>query len=64
MIERLSTDIEWSVEIHISNDDRSGSSTHRFIIITDNFIEFIVAFPYVSQCPRFKNILAFLDSFL
>ena len=24
----ISTDIEWSVEIHSSNDDRSGSSTH------------------------------------
>ena len=28
VVERLSTDIEWLVEIHCSSDDRSGSSAH------------------------------------
>ena len=38
VIDRLSTDIEWSVEIHIISDDQSGSGAHRFIIIIDNCI--------------------------
>ena len=46
MVERLSTDIEWLVEIHCSSDDRPGSSAHRFIIITENFI----IFSYLSIC--------------
>ena len=41
MVERLSTDIKWSVEIHCSSDDRSGTSVHRFIVITENFVIFI-----------------------
>ena len=46
VVERLSTDIEWSVEIHCSSNDRSGTSVHRFIIITENF----VIFSYLSLC--------------
>ena len=46
VVERLSTDIEWLVEIHCSSDDRSGTSVHRFIIITENFI----IFSYLSLC--------------
>ena len=46
VVERLSTDIEWSVEIHCSSDDRSGTSVHRFIIITEDFI----IFSYLSLC--------------
>ena len=57
MIELLSIDIEWFIEIHISSDDRSGSSAHQFIIITDNFI----IFSYLSLCIlitiHFQNIL-------
>ena len=49
MVERLSTDIEWLVEIHCSSDDRSGRSVHRFIIILEDFI----IFSDVSTYPRF-----------
>ena len=56
VVERLSTDIEWLVEIHCSSDDRSGRSVHRFIIILEDFI----IFSYVSIYPRFfTNILGF-----
>ena len=56
MIEQLSTDIEWSEEIHIRSEDQSGSSVHRFIIIADNFIIFSY-FPYVFNIYMcFKNI--------
>ena len=46
VVVRLSTDIEWSFEIHCSSDDRSGTSVHQFIIITENF----VIFSYFSLC--------------
>ena len=46
VVERLSTDIEWLVEIHCSSDDRSGSTIDRFIIITEDFI----IFSKVSLC--------------
>ena len=49
MVERLSTDIEWLVEIHCSSDDRSGRSVHRFIILLEDFI----IYSDVSTHPRF-----------
>ena len=49
VVEQMSTDIEWLVEIHCSSDDRSGSSADRFIIITEDFI----IFSYVYTYPRF-----------
>ena len=57
VVERLSTDIEWLVEIHCCSDDRSVGSSYRFIIITENFVIFSY-FLYVSKYPHvFSNIL-------
>ena len=51
VLERLSTDIEWWVEIQCSHDDRSGTS--------ENF----VIFSYLSLCFSISMFLKYSGQF-